>query len=113
MPKARLQIPCPVCIDEGITKNVNSARIIKWRHATDEGALFLDETATIYCDNCSHTWFIGDSRWGCRDHSDGDELDYRSASPEATAIAVAKASYQLRTQMTAWWFQQLLDKLDW
>ena len=113
MAKARLQIPCPVCIDLRITTNPNRARIITWVHAPDDGDLFIDETATIYCEECGDSWFIGDSKWGCRDHSDSDELDYQSANPDATAIAVSRASNILRTQMGAWWWNELLDKIDW
>jgi len=113
MAKARLSIPCPVCIDRGITRNLNTARIINWVHSTDDGALYVDESGHISCDYCSHKWFIGDSRWGCRDHSGSDSLEYAYASGDATALAVARAAAKFRNQMSAYWFTQLLDSINW
>ena len=113
MTKIRLQIPCPVCIDMNITKSLRNARIITWNHAVDDGALYIDETGMIHCQACGEEWFIGDSSWGCRDHSDRDELDYRTAPIDVTAMDVSKASFVLRDKASIWWWDQLVEKIHW
>lgn len=114
-----LQLPCPVCVDDGrFTQSFN------WKHSPTScngggGGLMLDDDATIRCtaSNCQTTWNLIDSLWGCPHHSNPDSssahsYEYRKASYVATVEALRFACSKYKNTPGQAWFDRLMRNLD-
>jgi hypothetical protein len=107
-----LQMPCPVCVDEGrYTESIN------WHHSSTScsagGArLMLTDEAKIRCTGCQRTWSLLNSKWGCPRHSSSaHSYDFKQASYSATVEAIRFACTKYKNHPGQAWFDRLMRNL--